>query len=193
MSRSALFQTPLSERARIVYLRDFLTWLYDDRSSEEELAEQLWRWFGGFPRGPLRGKVRAEIDKHLSATRDWPWRTFQAELRAALEGLYDGIRNTEVRASQPIRFTLKTWPSKGKRQHFSLQPVLPRRRDQRDWAPVFLFDFLSDLNNLTLGAMERCARPTCRHLFIRLRAKRRLYCSKRCRNLAVLEGLTRNE
>lgn len=190
MPRSALFGNPLSERDRVEYLRDFLAWLYDEKSSDTELLEGLWRWFAGAPNGPLRGKGKTLIEENCRETPRWPLRKFQGELRAALEELYDGIHKQSRTAIPPIHFTLRTRSKDGGPEYFTVRPMLPVSRNRRRWAAMFLFAFLADLNNLHREAMGRCARPACRHLFIRLRTKRRLYCSLRCRNLAVEEGLT---
>ncbi len=107
-----------------------------------------------------------------------------------VEILYD-MRGKKVGPTVgPISFRLSTYSRRHGQGRFHLGPALPRGRNYKRWIPIFLHEFLADLEDLRQATMTRCRRKVCGSLFVRLRAKRRLYCSKRCRNLAVLEGLT---
>lgn len=190
MSRSALFQSPLAERDRLVYIRGFLDWLNNERGTKQELAEGFWRWFIGFPDGPLRGRWKKHMEGHLADTRHWKWRKLQAGLRKTVEGAYDYRRSSQSAVLRPIWLTLRARRRSDRREYFELQVVLPTPLTASRLAPLVLYEFFGGVDNLAEGAVARCRLPTCRRLFVRLRAVRRLFCSKRCRNLAVLEGLT---
>jgi hypothetical protein len=187
MPTSALFQTPLPQRDRLIYLREFLAWLYDGREAGPRICLDFWAWWTGAPDKASPDYKEWRIEELVRDSSDWKWAELRRDLRNSFEKIYDSLKRDPPLFLSAAPFAFRSWRGRDGREYFSVNMALPEKLTAEAIGAFALEEVLRHLEGLAVEAIGRCARADCRRLFLRLRAKRRLYCSTRCRHRAVLD------
>jgi hypothetical protein len=179
MPRSKLFDARLSEAEMLRVLREFLEWLYGRHRSVEIERLAFWKCWSGLTTEQIVGPASEPFDRMLQLSRDWNWGKHRKRWLGSLERAKKGLR-VEVPAA---RYTLSPIKSAAGRMYFRFCQVLPPKFTEDAFANVVLEEMLRLLDRLAMDALGRC--PICQHLFLRLRAGRRLYCSQSCKQKSL--------
>ncbi len=182
MPRSALYASPLRERERLEVIREFLDWLYAKPAPVERQARAFWTWYFWLTPEQIAGPSRQSFDSLLKESRTWPWESLRRQWIAQLNGVLNGARLPSAPPLGGFAYRLRVWKDGDGGEYFHLAPVPPRQPSGKSFLYVVLADVLGYLNGLAVGVVGNCAE--CGRLFLRLRARRRLYCSQSCKQKA---------
>lgn len=178
MQRGQLFRTPLTQRARLAYTREFLDLIYAADLEPHQIQARFWEYFLGVTSVKLTGKSKGQYGTIMRKTAEWPWRQVQETLRKAFEAM---VGDKPKPDALPVAFVsrhLSLWTGPDGRQYLHYGQVLPASQDWRLYVVAALDETLSDLRGLAVEALGYCAQ--CGRYFLRLRGTRRVYCSSRC-------------
>ncbi len=179
MPRSQLLKGIRPDRERLRWLREFFDWLYAEQSSAGELALRFWALWSRLHGRELSPRKRAVWQRLISDAPTSAFQQMQRHLREWVAGLPPLFEQKEtIRLKGEDRF-FGAMPDTDGRWYFGFAQDLLPPRDIGDLMARASADLMQQLQGLSVEVIGQCRR--CGRVFLRLRARRRLYCSARCK------------
>jgi len=179
MPRSQLLKGIRPDRERLRWLREFFDWLYAEQRSAGELALRFWSLWSSLHGRELSPRKRAVWQRLISNAPTSAFLAMQCHLREWVAGLPRLFAQGEtIRLKVGDRF-FGAMPDIDGRWYFGFAEDLVPPRDIGDLMDRADTDLMQQLGGLSVEVLGQCGR--CGRVFLRLRARRRLYCSARCK------------
>jgi len=179
MARGELFSTALQQRERVRVVQEFLDWLYAVDRSPEQQVRSFWTWHAWLTPEQAAGPAREQFDRIIGATRAWRWEKLRHNWIARLNGMMNRLRLQHPGSVQGVGRSLVARAGRDGREYLAVVPVMPQPLTEENFEDLVLDEVMQYLDGLAVAAVGNCAQ--CGRLFFRLRAKRRLFCSTRCK------------
>jgi hypothetical protein len=178
VQRGQLLKTPLDQRARVNYIREFLAWAYSDGRSPQWIEGTFWDFFLAAAPDEMRKVFKSPSKSVRRATARWDWSAMPAIARDGFESAIEK-REPELGLDlERIPRVMSTWtgPDGRRYHHYGSQAITAL--NETDILRAALDEALCDLRGLAVEALGQC--EECKHYFVRLRAARRRFCSPKC-------------
>lgn len=183
--RGRLFRSSLAPRDRLVYLRDFLDWVYAKRKSPGQLQQEALAWWIGIHPEQARQEKPREWTNILRATGRWRWVAVQSAIREKIERIFLPSADRKEAERVTAERQLGVFAAPDGERYFQYQTAELSVETPEDWVSAAIDRTLLDLQDLSVKVIERC--HECGRLFCRLRPSVGRYCSPGCRHLAYLK------
>lgn len=184
--RGRLFRNPLRPSDRLVYVRDFLDWVYAKGKSPPELQHAALAWWVGLTPEQFRQWGPRDWPDLIKPLPGWDWVPIQDEARRRVERLF--LPRQEPLHLEPVTAprVLGIFKDKDGESYwyYDTQTLLPHTGEE--WVSRAIDRTLYDLRDMNLKVIGHCAE--CGRVFVRLRPTVSRYCSPGCRHLAWLKA-----
>lgn len=178
MQRGQLVMTPLDQRARVNYIREFLDWAYSTARTRGGIEGAFWEFFLVAAPDEMRKAFQRKRGPVRRATARWNWSAMPAVAANGFESVVEGREPELGLTLEDIPRVWSTWTGPDGRRYNHYGPQAITALNERDILRAALDEALCDLRGLAVEALGKCEQ--CRHYFVRLRAARRRFCSARC-------------
>lgn len=186
MQRGKLLRTPLSERHRLRYTRDFLELIYAKGRRAPWIQQGFWEYFTGVFHNQATSAAAKQWAQIMGATALWNWPMIQLQLREEFElMLAPHMKGDEIQVIGAAR-SISRWQGPDGVRYLHYGPTLPKGLKPEDVVTLALDQVLSDLSGLAEDALGRCEK--CGHYFLRLRGTKKRFCSVSCQWKAFSES-----
>jgi hypothetical protein len=178
VQRGQLFKTPLSQRARVHYIREFLDWAYTTGRTSEWIEAAFWDCFLRAAPDEMREMFRAKRKSTRRATAEWNWLAMPAIARDGFESFVEDREPKLGLSPANVPRALNAWTGPDGKRYLHYGPQALVALNETDILRAALDEALCDLRGLAAEALGRCEQ--CRRYFVRMRAARKRFCSARC-------------
>jgi hypothetical protein len=178
VQRGQLFRTPISQHARVAYLRDMLDWAYARDRSDEWLEGTFWDCFLRAVHDEMQVTLRRKKSGLRRFTAGWPWQSMQEWFRDGFERAIENRQPPPAIAAGKVARRMKIWTGPDGRRYWHYVTLADLPIVAEDTVAAALDEALCDLRGLAVEALGRCEQ--CNRYFVRVRAERKRFCSPRC-------------
>ena len=178
MQRGQLVRSPIAQRARVSYIREFLDWAYATMRSPEWIEVTFWDFFLVAAPDEMRKAFKRKRGPDRRATAKWNWPAMQGLARAAFECCAKGRDVNALLDLSSVSRVLSEWTGPDGKRYLHYGTPANVALNEEAILCAALDEVLCDLRGLAVEALGKCEQ--CRRYFVRLRAARRRFCSPRC-------------
>lgn len=179
MPRSQLLRSTLADRERLRWLGEFFRWVYAEHRPPGELALRFWALWSQLHGHDLSRRRRAAWQHAISKTPAAGFEKIQDAARVWVNNLLGVAHDGETMRVKGEEQYLVAWLDADGRRYFEFgrDPFAPV--DTLDLVDDIGRDVMHQLRGLSVEVLGQC--EGCGRAFLRLRARRRKYCSARCK------------